>query len=176
MNDTNIQFTEQEMALLHKGLKYNLHTKCKNWLENLALEVEAAISQLPTSDQDVYRKLIAERVSNLHQNNHPPTQKAQHEVNTIKSIRSKLQRNNATVTRADKGNTLVILPTQQYDSKIHNFIESNNFKITPTDPTKTYQALVWKTMNTSKTLIITPRHQIETRKHESVSTHHQGFD
>jgi hypothetical protein len=74
INDTNIPFTEQEMALLHKGLKYNLHTKRKNWLENLALEAETAISQLPTSDQDIYRKLIAERVSNLHQNNHhPPT-------------------------------------------------------------------------------------------------------
>jgi hypothetical protein len=56
----------------------------------------------------------------------------------------------ATVTRADKGNTLVILPTQQYDSKIHNFIESNNFQITHTDPTKIYQASVRKTINTTE--------------------------
>jgi hypothetical protein len=29
INDTNIPFTEQEMAVLHKGLKYNLHTTQK---------------------------------------------------------------------------------------------------------------------------------------------------
>ena len=43
------------MALLQKGLKYNLHTKQVNWLRNLALEAEMAISQLPTTDHNVYR-------------------------------------------------------------------------------------------------------------------------
>ena len=116
VNDTNIPFTEQEMALLHKGLKYNLHAKQTNWLENLALEAETAVSQMPPSERDVYRKLVAERISNLHQNNnHPPTRKEQHEANTIRSIRSKIKSNNATVTRADKGNTLVIAQHKQTD-------------------------------------------------------------
>ena len=33
--------------LLEKGLKYNLHSKKKNWLVNLALEAETAVTQLP---------------------------------------------------------------------------------------------------------------------------------
>jgi acetyl/propionyl-CoA carboxylase alpha subunit len=43
INDTDITFSKQEMAMLQKGLKYNLHSKPKNWLQNLALEAETAI-------------------------------------------------------------------------------------------------------------------------------------
>jgi hypothetical protein len=32
VNMTDIPFTEQEMALLQKGPKYNLHDKPKNWI------------------------------------------------------------------------------------------------------------------------------------------------
>jgi hypothetical protein len=32
------------------------------------------------------------------------------------------------ITRADKGNSLVILPTEQYDSKIADFIRTNDFQ------------------------------------------------
>jgi len=39
------------------------------------------------------------------------------ESNTIKNIRTKLKDNGAMITRADKGNSLVILPTTQYDKK-----------------------------------------------------------
>jgi hypothetical protein len=68
-------------------------------------------------------------------------------------MQSKLQNNNATITRADKGNTLVIIPTEQYDDKMQNFIQANNLQSTPTDPTKTYQTSVRKTINFGKTLI-----------------------
>ena len=61
----------------------------------------------------IYRKLIAERITILHQNSkHLPTPNAQQEAKTIKNIQSKLQRNNTTVTQADKGKTLVILLTK----------------------------------------------------------------
>ena len=43
INNTNIPFTQSEMTLLQKGLKYNLHTKRENWIQNLALEAETAI-------------------------------------------------------------------------------------------------------------------------------------
>jgi K+ transporter len=61
VNNTSI-FSKSEMALLQKGLKYNLHNKQKTWIQNLVLKAETAISKLPTSDRDVYRKLIAERI------------------------------------------------------------------------------------------------------------------
>jgi hypothetical protein len=37
---TDIHFAQNEMQLLRKRLKYNLHYKNKNWLEILVLEAE----------------------------------------------------------------------------------------------------------------------------------------
>jgi len=39
INKTNISFTDDELTLLNKGLKYNLSQKRKHWLSNLALEL-----------------------------------------------------------------------------------------------------------------------------------------
>jgi hypothetical protein len=54
-NTTDTQFTQSEMQLLKKGLKYNLHYKEKNWLETLALEAETAISKINITEQQYYR-------------------------------------------------------------------------------------------------------------------------
>jgi len=59
------------MSLLQKGPKYNIHTKSRNWIQNLALEAETAISHLPPTDREVYRKLTSERISTLQKNNNP---------------------------------------------------------------------------------------------------------
>jgi hypothetical protein len=142
------------MSLLQKGPKYNLHTKQQNWLQNLALEAETAISQLSTSNRNMYRKLVAEHINTLHQNNHhQPTHNTHPEARTIKTIKFKPKNNNAMITRADKGNFLVILPIQQYESKVHNILQANQFQTISTDPTKTYQAQTCKTIHSSKTLI-----------------------
>ena len=37
LNNTNIPFSDNEMNLFHKGLKYNIHAKMKNWIQTLAL-------------------------------------------------------------------------------------------------------------------------------------------
>jgi len=56
------------------------------------------------------------------------------------------------ITRADKGNSIVILPTHQYETKIQNFI-LNNFRTATTDPSNTLQAQIRQTVRDSKTLI-----------------------
>jgi hypothetical protein len=68
------------MSLLKKGPKYNLHSKRHNWLENLALEAETAVSKLLASHRDVYRKLIAERITTLKQNNKQQTTPHTHQT------------------------------------------------------------------------------------------------
>ena len=57
MNNTDISFSNTEMSLLQKGPKYNLHTKNRNWIQNLALKAETAITQLPTNEREAYRKI-----------------------------------------------------------------------------------------------------------------------
>jgi hypothetical protein len=75
-------------------------------LRNSALEAETAIAQLPPQERDFYRKQVADRVENLHKREHlTHIKQAQEETNTAKSIRLKLEENNATIACADNGNT-----------------------------------------------------------------------
>jgi selenocysteine-specific translation elongation factor len=59
VNLSHIEFSENEINLLSKGLQYNLTSKrSTQWLENLVIETEAAISKLPVQDQEGYRYLV----------------------------------------------------------------------------------------------------------------------
>jgi len=49
------------------------------------------------------------------------------EWNTMKAITAKLKKNNAIVTSANKGNTIVILPSTLYQEKTQDFVDKNNF-------------------------------------------------
>ena len=53
------------------------------------------------------------------------------------------------ITCADKGNSLVILPTEKYDSKIADFIRMNDFQTTTKDPTKFFQSQIRRVRNYS---------------------------
>jgi hypothetical protein len=66
INKTDIQFSNDEMTLLNKGLKYNLTHKGKYWLSNLALEAEAAITILPTHEQEHIRHQAAHNLQKLY--------------------------------------------------------------------------------------------------------------
>jgi hypothetical protein len=57
------------------------------------------------------------------------------------------------ITRADKGNSIVILPTLQYENKIGKFLSDNNFHAIGTDPTNNFQKQVRNTVTQSKTFI-----------------------
>jgi hypothetical protein len=140
VNNTNITFTDNEYKLLNKGLKYNLHHKQKNWLTNLVLEAETDISLLPLTDRGYYRRQVSERITQLQrQNTNKPNHNDHTEWNSIKTIKNKLKSNNVTITSADKGSTIVILPTTQYQSKIQDFIAKNDFCISHQIISKTNQ-------------------------------------
>ena len=78
INNTDIHFSNSERALLEKGLKYNLHTRQKNWIEDLALEAETAIQKLPISDRDTYRHLVATRINTLKKMKTPTPRRGYH--------------------------------------------------------------------------------------------------
>ena len=66
INKTDIKFTNKELTLLNKGLKYNLKHKIKHWFSNLALEAESAISRLPTHGQERIRHQVAHNLQKLY--------------------------------------------------------------------------------------------------------------
>ena len=65
LNNTTVDFTSEELALLNNGMKHNLHYKQKRWITTLALEAETAISLLPALDQDPIRYLVNKNIQHL---------------------------------------------------------------------------------------------------------------
>jgi hypothetical protein len=66
VNETAVKFSDEEMTLLNKGLKYNLSHKRKHWLSNLALEAKNAIMLLPTQQQAYLRYQVAYNLQKLY--------------------------------------------------------------------------------------------------------------
>jgi hypothetical protein len=151
INNINIPFSNSEMGLHQKGLKYNIHTKKKNWIQTRALEAETAVTQLPTNERDIYRKLVADHIDTLQKQN--LTHRTHSEAKVIKAIQRKLKDNDTMITRADKGNTVVILPTHQYETKLQDFLRNNDFHTNTTDPTTTYQTQIRTTIKQTPTVI-----------------------
>jgi len=57
------------------------------------------------------------------------------------------------ITRADNANTVVILPTHQYETKLQDFIQNNDFHAKTMDPTKTFETQVRTMIKQSPNLI-----------------------
>jgi hypothetical protein len=49
--------------------------------------------------------------------------------------------NKLTITRADKGNTVVMSTVEEYKQKVENFIHDNQFTVISNNPTQHYQKL-----------------------------------
>jgi hypothetical protein len=157
VNNTNISSSEDELQLLNRGLKCNLNQKRKHWLSNLALEAETAITLLPTHEQEHIRYRVAHSLQNRykqHSNRRTvPDITTKSETRTIKHINKKLIDNNVMITKADKGNSNVILYTVDYNNKVDNFIISNNFTSSKMGITNTLQRDIRTAVNEYQTII-----------------------
>jgi hypothetical protein len=83
-NNTDTKFSDEELALLNKGLKYNLIYKQKSWSTTLALEAETAINQLSILEQDYMRHQVAINLQKLYTHHN-----RQHRCNTKQDIQEK---------------------------------------------------------------------------------------
>ena len=133
------------------NLKHNLNHKSKHWLSNIALEAEDAIMRLPTGEQEHVRYQVVHNLQKLYkQHNGKYTGNDRNRKNEIKIInqtKMKLKDANATVTKADKGNSLIIIYEDEYNSKIHTFISNNNFTQLTQDITNKLQRNIRTAIN-----------------------------
>ena len=65
----------------------------------------------------------------------------------LKTLKKKLSDDQALVTKADKGNTLVIINKNDYDDKIRDFIVNNNITLLTSDPTDLYVKRLNRSLN-----------------------------
>ncbi|XP_050513525.1 uncharacterized protein LOC126889333 [Diabrotica virgifera virgifera] len=136
INYSNVVFSNNELSLLQKGFKFNPPQSSKKQqlrnLELLGVESESILQSIPLENTEEIRsslKVLLKKEKEAICNN----RKGYHRnplneyKDTIKSIDKKISENNLTVTKADKGSTVVVLHTQDYHQKVTNFILDNQF-------------------------------------------------
>jgi len=74
-------------------------------------------------------------------------------MRTIRNIKAKLSLHNATILKADKGNTIVICYISSYYSKTQEIITNNQFSTINNDPTSVFQKEIHKVINNCKIIV-----------------------
>jgi hypothetical protein len=117
---SNIEFTSEEKTLLSKGLKYNMHHKQEYWMKTLAIEADSAINLLNPQEQAYMRQREAQGLRRLidkdtRNKTHSTqmTKLASIENKVTQNLQRKLENNNLMITKADKGNTLIIISNNE---------------------------------------------------------------
>ena len=179
VKNTSINFSDEEMELLNKGLKYNLGSKQKRWINNLAMEAKTAIMMLPPGQQDYIRHQVAKNIKRLYQQHgqrttYKSTQEKRQDK-TAKLIKDKLIKNKAMVAKADKGNSTVILYSDDYTQKVNDFIFCGNFTTANACITKNLQRELRDKINECR-IIIQKDDKVETYEYKPHSTNHEGPD
>ena len=163
VNLTNIVFDDNETCLLNKGLNYSIPPTHRQQIFNDIISAESAIKAITDPNTQMEsRHLINNKfvkTLNTYNDNKYYTQKqikARTEFKTVQNIKVKLIDNDALITKADKGHTLVIIDRNTYKQKVHKFILENNIETLNNDPTNSYTISLNKTINKCTSLLDEP--------------------
>lgn len=133
-NYSNVQFSPSEHSLLEKGLKYNIKTRLsQKSLETLVVDSEIACFK-SKQDGAVKHQVAAHIKKAFNTSNN----KNCSEIHIFRSLQNKINQNNLIITKADKGNSVVILDRTAYNQKVDDVIQGEDFECLSSDPTKHY--------------------------------------
>ena len=102
---------------------------------------------------DTYRHMASKKIHKILRETSVTNVLHKRQIHTLRQLRNKLKSHNAIVTHADKGKTIVIINTNEYDNKINQFLHDNNFHTLHKDPTNKYQKQIINIVQTSNKLI-----------------------
>ncbi|KAL4706168.1 hypothetical protein ACJJTC_015036 [Scirpophaga incertulas] len=141
-NFSGVDFNTDEKSLLNRGLKYCPNSSISDKdLDNLAVDLDLATVN-PT-EKHVITKLL--RQEKQLQRSHGSTA----EQRVLRDIKRKVKENNLIITRADKGNTVVVTKREDYIAKVDQFLCGSLFMPLKKDPTKKFNEAVKGTLQSA---------------------------
>jgi stalled ribosome rescue protein Dom34 len=115
------------------------------------------VTLLPTNEQVHISYQVAENIKILqNQQNNRKTQirlQKRNEKKILNQIKKKLSNNNAIISKADKGHSIIIMYKNEYDQNVMNFISRNNSTVTNNNISKN-STLGIPLMNVNKSCIM----------------------
>ena len=126
--------------LASPGERFKILSISKKNFTHLVADSEIALS----NDMEVkYRAAKILRNIKYHKSN---------EYNVLATIKQKIDTENLIISKADKGNTVVIMNRETYDNKVEEFLKNDIFSILPRDPTPKFQQEVKSLVNSCESI------------------------
>jgi hypothetical protein len=91
------------------------------------METEQAIRKLDRKMQAPFRILAAKKLKQINTSSNQHNTSTKRLSHTLNAITTKLKNENATIVKAEKGETSVVIYTEDYNKKVYDFLENNNF-------------------------------------------------
>jgi hypothetical protein len=112
-------------------------------------------------DQPYIRQLVANNIQKLINKQQTKKESRQthkekieaREHRLIKDIKKKIEQNQLIVTKADKGNSLVILHKEDYNNKVEEFITNNSYTELPHGTANKLQRSIKNSLNKCNNII-----------------------
>ena len=117
------------------------------------METERAIRLLEPKLQDPYRILVAKRIQQISNSSNKNGGNQKRQAHILKGINNKLTTENAMIVRAGKSRTVIIINTDEYNTKVQNFLRENNFHTLQKDPTEKDHITLQKILQQSNLII-----------------------
>ena len=134
-------------------------------------EAERAIKLLDGKKQNTFRLLATNKLQQYINSTNQENGTQKRQLRVIKKLNQKLATQNAIITKADKGKTIVIINSEEYAEKIHTFLTTNNCRTLTRDPTDKCQKHILKTMQECNLIIDKRQIKHLTQKKPSPPTH-----
>jgi hypothetical protein len=156
-NPTNIRFDQEEMQLLKYGLNYSIEKPASTYTSNLIAvgykNAEYILHQTPPPPKKKKRKQNKTKLKQIIGSTSRTKVLEKRQLYVTKALNKKLATENAKITQADKGKTIIIINSKEYSDKVLSFLTANNFKTLTKDPTEKFHKLVHKTMQECNLII-----------------------
>lgn len=147
-NLSNCAFTQAEINFLNNGLKYALVTPLNtNLIEEFAVDIDSVLESLslnPILKNTIKYSCFTSLQANLQKFNNSSFLKTKlfNQQKLIKSISTKINSHNLIVTKADKGNCLIIMNKLDYINKTESFLIENKFELLPRNPLSKFISII----------------------------------
>jgi len=134
------------------------------------METEQAIRMLDSKMQAPFRILATKKLKQISAFEKHHNETAKRQTYILKNINIKIVKENAMVAKVDKGKTCVILYTDEYNKKVHNFLIEKNFQKLQKDPTDKYQNLSQRLYNIATLSSIRNKRSTSPRRNSNAPT------
>lgn len=115
-NESSVSFSEDELNLLNKGLKFTPKPPHMPLLDTV-VDIETCLKfKVPSIQHDI--RTTASAIIDLSKQSYKVTSTSKKQIDTIKNLKEK----DVVYVKADKGNKIVILDKNDYKERVNNLI------------------------------------------------------